>query len=227
MLAALGYYLGWWLGHQINAKSLGYFATTGQNDIALFLAYLLALIGFLGGLGFLNYPLSRMAGRPASIGDEDEDRRGWSALPRLLHRPQGGRAAVPDRDRLLHLLRRHQRDADPLRAAAPDAERLPGRAVPDPGRPARLDDDGDDDERDPRPVRQLLPAPDDRRAPDGVPADRGAHLLAADGGRRDPHLDHLLRRLPDRAGRATRRSTTRRTWAWTPTSCSSRSSASR
>jgi cytochrome c oxidase subunit 1 len=76
VFAAVGYYAGWWLGHQIDAKSVGYFASTGQNDIALFLAYLLALIGFLAGLGFLNYPLSRMAGRPASVGDEDEDRRG-------------------------------------------------------------------------------------------------------------------------------------------------------
>ena len=76
VFAAVGYYAGWWIGHQIDAKSIGYFATTGQNDVALFLAYLLALIGFLAGLGFLNYPLSRMAGRPATVGDEAEDRRG-------------------------------------------------------------------------------------------------------------------------------------------------------
>ena len=51
---------------------------------------------------------------------------------------------------------------------------------------------------DPRAVRQLLRPADDRRAADGLPADRGAHLLAADGGRGDLHLDDLLRRLPDR-----------------------------
>ena len=38
----------------------------------------------------------------------------------------------------------------------------------------------------PRPVRQLLRPADDRREADGLPADRGAHLLAADGGRDDP-----------------------------------------
>ena len=67
VLAAVGYYLGWWLGHQINPKSLDYFGDTGQNDVALFLAYLLGVVGFLGGLGFLNYPVARMAGRPASV----------------------------------------------------------------------------------------------------------------------------------------------------------------
>ena len=34
VLAAAGYYLGWWLGHQINATSLNYFSDTGQNDVA-------------------------------------------------------------------------------------------------------------------------------------------------------------------------------------------------
>ena len=103
---------------------------------------------------------ARAHGRaPASLGElKSTATPRLDAVPRLLHRPQGGRAAVPDRDRLLPLPRRRQRDADPLRAPATAAERLPGRPVPDARRPARHDDDGDDDERDPRPVRQLLPA---------------------------------------------------------------------
>ncbi|MGZ4317528.1 MAG: hypothetical protein ACXVRS_17120, partial [Gaiellaceae bacterium] len=67
VLGAVGYYVGWWLGHQISSPSLDYTADTGQNDIALFFAYILAVAGFLGGLGFFNYPLSRMAGRPSSV----------------------------------------------------------------------------------------------------------------------------------------------------------------
>jgi cytochrome c oxidase subunit I len=78
VLGVVGYYVGWWLGHQINPKSLSYFGDTGQNDVALFLAYLVGVIGFLGGLGFLNYALARMAGRPASLGHEGEDPRGWT-----------------------------------------------------------------------------------------------------------------------------------------------------
>ena len=77
ILGAVGYYLGWWLGHQIHGKSLDYVGDTSQNDIALYLAYVLGLIGFLGGLGFLNYPLARIAGRPASV-DHEEDGRGWT-----------------------------------------------------------------------------------------------------------------------------------------------------
>jgi len=79
VLAAAGYYLGWWLGHQVNAKSLDYFGDTGQNDVALFLAYLLGVAGFLAGLGFFNYPFSRIAGRPATVDhDETVDPRGWT-----------------------------------------------------------------------------------------------------------------------------------------------------
>ena len=45
--------------------SLDYFGDTDQNDIALFLGYLFGVVGFLVGLGFLNYPLARMLGRPS------------------------------------------------------------------------------------------------------------------------------------------------------------------
>jgi cytochrome c oxidase subunit 1 len=71
VLAAVGYYLGWWLGHQFSGPSIDYFADTSQNDIALFLAYGLSVLGFLTGLGFLNYPISRMLGRPASVDSKE------------------------------------------------------------------------------------------------------------------------------------------------------------
>ena len=88
---------------------------------------------------------------------------------------------VPDRDRRLHLHRRPERDADPLRASAADASCVERQQLPHARRPPRHDDDGDDDERDPRPVRQLLRAADDRDTAHGVPAHRGADVLAADG----------------------------------------------
>ncbi len=78
VLGAAGYYVGWWVGHQISAKSLDYVGSTSQNDIALFLAYVLGVIGFLAGLGFLNYPLARMAGHPASVGGKEDEERGWT-----------------------------------------------------------------------------------------------------------------------------------------------------
>ncbi len=61
------WYLGWWLGHQVSYPSIDYFDDIDQNDIAIFFGYLLGTVGFLAGLGFLNYPLARLTGRPASL----------------------------------------------------------------------------------------------------------------------------------------------------------------
>ena len=97
VLGVVGFYLGWWVGHQIHATSYAYFADTGQNDIALMFGYLFFVIGFLVGLGFAKYPLARMLGREPSHHENEGGgiRRYFGAL----HRPQGGRPAVPGRDR--------------------------------------------------------------------------------------------------------------------------------
>jgi cytochrome c oxidase subunit 1 len=71
VLGIVGFYLGWWLGHQINGPSLAYFSDTGQNDIALFLAYIIAVIGFLVGLGFASYPIQRLLGKPPSLREKE------------------------------------------------------------------------------------------------------------------------------------------------------------
>ena len=72
VLLIVGFYFGWWLGHQIHAESLDYFDDTNQNDIALMLGYLFAVIGFLIGLGFARYPLSRMLGRQRTVFENEE-----------------------------------------------------------------------------------------------------------------------------------------------------------
>jgi len=71
VLGLVGFYVGWWLGHQFKGKSLDYFGDTGQNDIALFLAYLTGVVGFLVGLGFANYPLQRLLGKPPSLREKE------------------------------------------------------------------------------------------------------------------------------------------------------------
>ncbi len=71
VLGIVGFYVGWWLGHQIHAKSIDYFADTNQNDVALFVAYFVGVIGFLVGLGFANYPLQRLTGRPPSVREKE------------------------------------------------------------------------------------------------------------------------------------------------------------
>jgi cytochrome c oxidase subunit I len=67
-----GYYLGWFIGHQISGKSFEFQSATDENDVALLLAYLLGVVGFLIGLGFANYPISRLLGRPASLREKEE-----------------------------------------------------------------------------------------------------------------------------------------------------------
>ena len=71
VLGAVGYYVGWWAGHHIHAVSLGYFADTDQNDVAVFLGYVVGVAGFLAGLGFLSYPWARVRGYPPSLREKE------------------------------------------------------------------------------------------------------------------------------------------------------------
>ncbi len=81
VLAVGGYYLGWWLGHQFHGSSFDFIKDTNQNDLALIFAYLFGVLGFLIGLGFANYPLARLLGRPASLREkEDEGPRRYFGL---------------------------------------------------------------------------------------------------------------------------------------------------
>ena len=71
VLGIVGFYVGWWLGNLDTSSNLAYFTDTGQNDVALFAAYLTCILGFLTGLGFLNYPINRMLGKPASLREKE------------------------------------------------------------------------------------------------------------------------------------------------------------
>ena len=150
-----------------------------------------------------------------------------ASLLQPVDRPQGRRQAVHGRDRAVLLRRRAERDADPHRAASAQRPRVRRQPVPDAGRHARVDDDGDHDLGAAGAVCQLAGADDDRLAADGVPADRVVHVLAADGRRGDPAHDDLLRRLPDRLDGLPAARALRAPPATTPTSASSRWSACR
>jgi cytochrome c oxidase subunit 1 len=67
----LGYAIGHWIGNRI-VGGIAAQQTSDQNDVAIFLGLILATFGFLAGLGFFAYPLSRMLGRPASIREREE-----------------------------------------------------------------------------------------------------------------------------------------------------------
>jgi cytochrome c oxidase subunit I len=72
LLAIGGYFLGHWVGTRITVgmdSQLG----TDQNDVAIFMGFVFALLGWLIGLGFLNYPLGRMIGRPPSLREKEEE----------------------------------------------------------------------------------------------------------------------------------------------------------
>jgi cytochrome c oxidase subunit 1 len=71
ILGVGGYYLGWWIGHLINGPSFEYESATDENDVALLLGYFFGVVGFLIGLGFANYPVSRLLGRPASLREKE------------------------------------------------------------------------------------------------------------------------------------------------------------
>ncbi len=197
VLGIVGYWIAYLLGGLIHGNVIDSFDETGQNDVQILLGYFGGVVGFLAGLGFMNYPLKRMLGHPADFPDHEEAEPGLGKYFRLSTDHKiismqymigigifffvGGLNAMLIRTELL----------------SPTTHVFGANQYLTRGRHARLDDDGHDDVRDPRPVRQLRRAADDRLPPDGVPADRGADLLDADGRRRGADQHDLLRRLPD------------------------------
>ena len=73
ILGVAGYYIGWFIGHEIKGASFDFIDDTNENDVALMLAYLGGVVGFLVGLGFANYPVSRLLGKPASLREKEEE----------------------------------------------------------------------------------------------------------------------------------------------------------
>jgi cytochrome c oxidase subunit I len=74
LLGVAGYYLGWFIGHQVStSKSFEFTSATDENDVALLLAYLFGVAGFLIGLGFANYPVGRLLGKPASLREKEDE----------------------------------------------------------------------------------------------------------------------------------------------------------
>ncbi len=72
LLGVAGYYVFWYIGRQIGFEgSFHYQTKSDENDVALLLAYFGGVAGFLIGLGFANYPVSRALGRPASLREKE------------------------------------------------------------------------------------------------------------------------------------------------------------
>jgi len=75
-----GWFLGAWIGGQI-AVGKDYLQGTDQNDVGIYMGYLFALIGWLVGLGFANYPIARLLGRPATL--RHQEKGSWTRYFRL------------------------------------------------------------------------------------------------------------------------------------------------
>jgi len=71
LLAVGGYALFHVIGAAIGKKAL-FMTETDQDDIATFFGLIGATLGWLLGLGFFNYPVSRILGRPASLREGEE-----------------------------------------------------------------------------------------------------------------------------------------------------------
>ncbi|MGB2952564.1 MAG: cbb3-type cytochrome c oxidase subunit I [Gaiellaceae bacterium] len=63
LLGVGGFFLGAWIGGKI-AVGHKYLIATDQNDVRIFMGFLFGTIGWFAGLGFFNYPIARLAGRP-------------------------------------------------------------------------------------------------------------------------------------------------------------------
>ena len=63
VLGVGGFFFGAWIGGKM-AVGHDYLIGTDQNDVGIFMGFLFGTIGWLAGLGFFNYPLARIAGRP-------------------------------------------------------------------------------------------------------------------------------------------------------------------
>ncbi|MBW4077828.1 MAG: hypothetical protein HIU84_04820 [Acidobacteria bacterium] len=74
VLAIVGYLLGHWLGHEITGD-YAYVQNSGQNSSANFFALLFMVVGWLTGIGALNYPAAKLFGRAPR---EEATIEGWS-----------------------------------------------------------------------------------------------------------------------------------------------------
>jgi cytochrome c oxidase subunit I len=80
--AIVGYLVGHWLGNFI-ASGYSQVGDGGENDYAIVLGYVIAIIGFLAGMGIFNDLLAQMVGRPPRT-REEEEREASSGLARYF-----------------------------------------------------------------------------------------------------------------------------------------------
>ncbi|MGH2889898.1 MAG: cytochrome c oxidase subunit I, partial [Solirubrobacteraceae bacterium] len=83
ILGVVGYLIAYGLAGLVHGASIDAFDDTGQNDVQIMLGYAGGVIGFLAGLGFLDYPIKRILGHPPNIPEHDADDPGLGKYFRL------------------------------------------------------------------------------------------------------------------------------------------------
>ena len=73
LLGIGGWYVGWFAAHGVVGPSIDYFGDIDYNELSVVMAYLCGVLGFLIGLGFLNYPFARLRGYPPSLREKETD----------------------------------------------------------------------------------------------------------------------------------------------------------
>ena len=74
VLGIVGYLFGHWLGHEITGN-YAYVVNSGQNSSANFFALLFGVVGWLIGIGALNYPIMKLFGHEPK---QEKTVEGWS-----------------------------------------------------------------------------------------------------------------------------------------------------
>ena len=229
MLGIGGFYLGWYGGHWVVAGSRSrastYFGSTDQNDVSMFLGYILGVVGFLLGLGFGIYPFARLRGYPASLREKEEG--GFDRYFALStdHKVVGmqyfvgigvfffvaGLNAMLIRVELLRPEPNVWPAGNYLTLVTEHGTMMMGMMTSGILGPF---------------ANYLLPLMIGARRM-AFPRIEALTFWLLMCGRGDPDRARSSSAASRPAGRATSRSTLRRTWAWTRTSCSSRSSGCR
>src|SRR5579871_1962869 len=77
VLGVAGWYAGWFGAHGLGTSgSLDWIPKVDYNELSVFMAYIGGVVGFLVGLGFLNYPFARLRGYPPSL--REKETGGWT-----------------------------------------------------------------------------------------------------------------------------------------------------
>ncbi|MHB1740766.1 MAG: cytochrome c oxidase subunit I, partial [Actinomycetes bacterium] len=91
--AVIGYAIGHWAGNAI-AHNWQQVQGSDQNNVSLVLGYLVGSVGFLAGLGIVNYPLAKLVGRQPPAPEEAQPGLGKFFRYTLDHKVVGAQYLV-------------------------------------------------------------------------------------------------------------------------------------